>query len=135
MNEGVSGAPSANGVGIIQALLQEHPQAQYFMLMYGHNDAEDGVPSGLGLNPGDIGYAGSFKERIQSIINAVRAAGKTPLLAKAPAIMPFDGPFDSAVQQYNAVMVELAANPDERHPSGAARLLYILPESPRRVRG
>jgi lysophospholipase L1-like esterase len=111
VNEGLSGAASIDGVNTIQALLQKHPQAQFFMVMYGHNDAQDGIPSGLGLNPGDIGYTGSFKERIQTIINAVRAAGKTPLLAKAPAILPFDGPWDSAVQQYNAVMAELAANP------------------------
>jgi lysophospholipase L1-like esterase len=109
VNEGVSGAASSVGVATIQSLLQKHPNAQYFMIMYGHNDFRDNVPSGRGLMPGQAGYAGSFKDRIQQIINAINAAGKTALLAKAPAILPLSGAANAAVQDYNIVMDELAA--------------------------
>jgi hypothetical protein len=63
------------------------------------------------LNSGDPGYTGSFKHNIQQIINAINAAGKTALLAKAPPVLPVDGPSDSIIQQYNMVMDELAGMP------------------------
>jgi lysophospholipase L1-like esterase len=80
--------------------------------LIGHNDfLLDGAPSGLGLNPGEAGYAGSYKDNVQRIIDAVKAAGKTVILAKAPPVLPVNGTTDNAVQQYNLVIAELAANP------------------------
>jgi lysophospholipase L1-like esterase len=59
----------------------------------------------LGLTPQSPGYAGSFKDYLQRIIDAVRNAGRVPLLSKAPAV---NGPEDTAIQEYNAVIDELA---------------------------
>jgi lysophospholipase L1-like esterase len=122
VNEGVGGTSAGgsgvnDGVNIISTLLANHPNANYVMVMYGHNDAKiqtglpNGRPSGSGLVSGQPGYAGSFKDKIQQIINAVKAAGKRPLLAKAPPIKP-DAQYNvSLIPEYNTVMDELAADP------------------------
>lgn len=53
--------------------------------MYGTNDAFiPTVPSGLGLNPGDPWYSGSYKDKMQRIISAIIGAGKTLNLVKIP---------------------------------------------------
>jgi lysophospholipase L1-like esterase len=110
-NEGVSGAASSNGVAIIASVLALHPEAQYVMINYGHNDHRDGIASGLGLHPGDPGYADSFKDHIQTMIDAIRAAGKLPLLSKAAPQLPLGSAADQSIQLYNMVMDELAAIP------------------------
>jgi lysophospholipase L1-like esterase len=106
-NEGIGGDTSLDGVGQIQRLLQTHPAATRFLIMYGTNDAE---ASGFGLHPGDAGYAGSFKDNMQRIINDVKSAGKMPILAKVPAII-YDTTRDSQMQQFNMVVTELVADP------------------------
>ena len=108
-NEGVSGNTAADGLARIQAILQKHPQSQYFLVMFGTNDAYQGVPSGLGLSPGNAGYVNSFKDRMQQIINAIVAAGKQPILARAPVWLPINGTQDQRQQQYNQVVLELVA--------------------------
>jgi lysophospholipase L1-like esterase len=79
--------------------------------MYGTNDAETTLPggpvqSGFGLNPGDPGYDGSYKDNMQTIISAILAAGKTPYLAKVPFT---SDPLRSiaSIQAYNVVIDEL----------------------------
>jgi hypothetical protein len=67
-------------------------------------------PSGFGLLPGNPGYVGSFKDYMQRMISAIRSAGKVPLLARNPAVLPLDGPIDTAVREYNRVIDELAAD-------------------------
>jgi lysophospholipase L1-like esterase len=111
MNEGIEGTASFNGVTTIQSILDKHPNAQRIIIMYGHNDAVNSIPSGLGLPPGDPGYAGSFKDNMQRMINSVKASGKVALLAKAPAVLPVNSQRDLLVQQYNMVVDELAADP------------------------
>jgi lysophospholipase L1-like esterase len=110
-NEGVPGYTSTQGAALVPTLLQRHVSAQYFIIMFGANDATYSTPSGLGLNVGDSGYSGSFKHRMQTIIDAVRGAGKIPILAKTPPILPLDGPRDVWVQRYNQVVAELAQAP------------------------
>ena len=61
VNEGVGGSTSIDGVSLIPILLARNPNAQYFLIEYGTNDAGTPVPSGLGLHPGDAGYAGTSK--------------------------------------------------------------------------
>src|SRR5262249_31162695 len=106
-NVGVSGTTSADGAASISATLATYPQAQHYLILYGSNDAfSPSVPSGLGLNPGDPGYNGSYKDSMQQIITAILVAGKTPYLAKVP-FSSFAGIDDSAIQAYNAVINEL----------------------------
>ena len=70
-------------------MLDDHPDSQRFLVQWGTNDADVllPVPSGLGLEPGDDGYPGSFKDNMQQIINAINAAGKVACLAKPPIIL------------------------------------------------
>jgi lysophospholipase L1-like esterase len=108
-NVGMSGATSADGAASIFATLAAYPAAQHYLILYGSNDAFDPpVPSGLGMNPGDPGYSGSYKDSMQQIITAVVGAGKTPYLAKVP-FANFPGITDSTIQEYNAVIDELVS--------------------------
>ena len=83
--------------------------------MYGTNDAGVPVPSGLGLQPGNPGYPGSFKDNMQRIINCISGitcisgAGKIAILAKAPVALPLNGQRDTLIQQYNLVIDELVS--------------------------
>jgi lysophospholipase L1-like esterase len=108
-NEGVLGATSATGAALLTTLLQRYPNANYFLLVYGHNDANVQRPSGRGLTPQSPGYAGSFKDYMQRIITAVQTAGKIALLGKTPAVIPVNGPEDTLIQEYNMVIDELVA--------------------------
>jgi lysophospholipase L1-like esterase len=120
-DEGVGGTTSADGVTRIVSLLAKHPDAQYFLLTYGVGDARTNIPSGVGLNPGDAGYAGSFKDNMQHIINSVLAAGKKVAPAKASIMLsatefgtrftnPSTAPQNILLQQYSQVVDELVAN-------------------------
>jgi lysophospholipase L1-like esterase len=111
VNEAVGGTASADAAASIQALLEKHPEAQVFLTFWGHNDALQLVPSGLGLQPGQAGYTGSFKANMQSIINALNAAGKSLVIAKAPPVLPLNSDYHARVQEYNMVVEELAADP------------------------
>ena len=115
-NVGVSGTTSADGAASICFTLTAYPLAKHYLILYGSNDAFiPAVPSGLGLNPGDPGYNGSYKASMQQIITAVRNGdcrgpgllpAKTPYLAKVP-YTTFPGINYSMIQEYNAVIDEL----------------------------
>ena len=127
-NEGVSGEEASGGLARINDVISDNPDAHYFLIQYGTNDsgASLPVPSGLGLNLGDSGYSGSYKDIMQQIIDAIVAAGMEPLLAKVPiALGPcgnpascgrYPDPIDEAAQnelikEYNQVIDEqISAN-------------------------
>jgi lysophospholipase L1-like esterase len=79
------------------------------LIQYGTNDPGIPIPSGLGLNPGDAGYAGSFNDNMQRIITAVKTAGKLPYLAKVPFANGNFTSRDPLYQQYNQVIDQLVA--------------------------
>lgn len=109
-NLGVSGATSANGLKVVTFALSAFPWANYYLIMYGTNDAllPLPAPSGKGLRPGDRGYAGSFKDNLQKVISALLAAGKIPCLAYVPYTT--DPSVDAVrLREYNAVIRELVA--------------------------
>ena len=122
-NEGGPGDESADGPPLVgDVLLPKYPEAQWFLIQYGTNDACGifPVPSGLGLLEGESGYAGSFKDNMQQIITAVQEAGKEACLAKPPmlrGLSPFSAPFDDPennprnqlLTEYNAVIDGLVA--------------------------
>jgi lysophospholipase L1-like esterase len=107
VNVSVDGATSADGAVQISTTLSNHPSAKYYLVLYGTNDALfPAVPSGLGLKPGDVGYSGSYKDNMQTMISAILAAGKTPYLAKVPYTL--DSMTDILrIQDYNRVVDEL----------------------------
>jgi lysophospholipase L1-like esterase len=122
INEGVGGEESYNGLARIQDVINIHPEANYFLILFGTNDSGGTlpVPSGLGLNPGDSGYIGSYKDNMQQIIDEIMTAGKTPILGKVPITLgacpscdPFPDPDVASrnllIQEYNLVIGELVS--------------------------
>ncbi|MCP3981384.1 MAG: PKD domain-containing protein [bacterium] len=101
--EGVNGITSAGGLERLPGVIDAHPKAQFYLLLYGTNDAGVPVPAGLGLSPGNPGYAGSFKANMQAMIEMLVAAGKMPFLAHVPK--PLVG--GASIPLYNLVVDEL----------------------------
>jgi lysophospholipase L1-like esterase len=93
-NAGVSGDSSADGAAAIDNTLAAYPSADYYLILYGSNDASLPVPKA------------AYKANMQTIIDKIKAAGKTPFLAKVPyATVP--GFNDASIQEYNAAIDEL----------------------------
>ncbi|WP_347275227.1 Ig-like domain-containing protein [Candidatus Kuenenia sp.] len=121
-NEGVGGATSSDGSSSINRMLLRHPNASWCLVQYGTNDANPfglPIPSGLGLNPGDPGYPGTFKNNMQKILDAINAAGQKACLAKAPIALgdssgtyqdPDQAPRNILIKEYNQVVDELKSN-------------------------
>ena len=127
VNEGVGGEKSIDGLARIQSVMDAHPDAKYFLILFGTNDSGGTLPvpsgldaNGLLLNPTDPGYNGSFLDNMQKIVNAVYAAGKLPILAKVPialgpcsSCVPFVQPETASrnllIQKYNVVIDALVA--------------------------
>jgi len=107
VNAGEPAETSADGVNRVGAVLSAHPSANYFLILYGTNDAI--IPA--------VSKA-AYKANMQAIITAVRSAGKIPYLAKVPYVDPLNPNFpagfsfsDGAIQQYNQAIDELVADP------------------------
>ena len=121
VNEGIGGEESIDGLARVQSVINAHPDAQYFLILFGTNDSGGSmpVPSGLGLSSGETGYSGSYKDNMQQIIDAIKNAGKSPILAKVPIALgschdctPFADPDTEDrntmyIQKYNQVVDEL----------------------------
>ena len=138
VNEGVGGHKSKDGLSLIPSILSEHSRARFFLVQYGTNDSLKSVSSGVGLEPGAIGYTGSFKDNMQRIITTIIQADKIPMLAKIPNILPISASRNILIREYNEVIDELVlanglipgpdlyqhfeAHPDEfseyNHPNG-----------------
>jgi lysophospholipase L1-like esterase len=109
VNKGVSGDASADGLSLLPSLLNQYPQSRFFLIQYGTNDAWAPVPSGLGLEPGDANYPGTFKDNMQQIIDMIKANGKIPYLAKVPKAFDARSFLNDTLQTYNMVIDELVA--------------------------
>lgn len=110
INEGVSGNDSSEGLALLPTILGMYPQARFYLIQYGTNDAWAPRPSGLGLQPADSGYPGSFKDNMQQIITLIKNAGRVPYLAKVPIALGDFGYLNTAIQEYNEVIDELVAD-------------------------
>jgi lysophospholipase L1-like esterase len=109
VNEGVSGHTSVDGLSLLPALLVAHPQARFFLVQYGTNDAWIPVPSGKGLSPGHPDYPGTFKDNMQQIIDLIKDNGKIPFLAKVPIAFEPRSYINPDLQDYNLVVDELVS--------------------------
>lgn len=108
VNLGVPGINSAGGAAVISSIVANFPSANYYLVMYGTNDANNPpVPSGMGALPGEPGYGGSYKENMQRIVSAIVAAGKTPFLAYVPFNKLPDSFSDPSIREYNVVIDEV----------------------------
>ena len=93
-NAGFSGDSSSDGVSRIDGILSGHPFAKYVLVMYGTNDAFIPVSKA------------DYKANMQAIINAIKAAGKKPYLAKVPYTSD-SSRSDTAIVEYNTAIDEL----------------------------
>ncbi len=110
--EGKGGEPSAYGRGVIQSIIDAHPEADQYLVMYGTVDADEDytTPSGQGMQPEDSGYAGTYKDNMQQIINKIKDARAQPVLAKVPYAKGSEEYRNTLIQQYNMVVDELIAS-------------------------
>jgi len=113
LNDGNPGEESSEGAQRIAAVIQRTPAVQAYLVSYGANDSGGSMPtpSGLDLGPADSGYAGSFKDNLQRLINAVTmpvpsGAGKLIFLAKAPPYLA-NSMRNTRVAEYNQVVDQL----------------------------
>ena len=122
-NEGKSGEDSSEALDRMQNVIDRHLGGQHFLILYGTNDSHGSlpIPSGMGLSMGDSGYAGTYKDNMQQIVDAVYGAGKQPVLAKVPITLgpcstcaPFPDPAvakrNLLIQEYNQVIQELVTS-------------------------
>jgi lysophospholipase L1-like esterase len=113
LNEGNPGEAIVEAASRIDAVLERTPEAQAYLTIFGANDVGAPLDSGLGLYTGDPGYAGSFKDHMQQIIDAVLLAGKQIILGKAPPRLDDAGPapsYDATIQEFNQVIDELVSD-------------------------
>lgn len=104
VNEGINGATTFNGMEKMPVLLARHPRANIVLIGFGTNDnGRTPRPSGLGKNPGDTGYAGSYKANMQAMVDMATAAGKQVYFQK----VPYPGRTVALVEDYNRVIDEL----------------------------
>lgn len=112
-NEGISGIKSVGGLAKLPDVIKRHPDADYYLVLYGTNDSSGTfpVPSGKGLNPGDSDYPGTFKDNMQQIIDTLVSAGKVPYLAKIPYTLAGTSR-NNRIKDYNIVIEELILKND-----------------------
>lgn len=132
LNEGNPGEESWEGAARITKILMRTPEAQAYLVSYGANDSGGSLPrpSGLGLAGGDSGYAGSFKDYMQQIVDAVvlpppSGAGKLIFLAKAPPYL-LNPTRNASLIEYNQVIDELVGRLKLDYPS--SYLFYVPPD-------
>ena len=119
-NEGFPGITSIDALNIVTEVIARHPNANFYLLKLGMNDARpnSSTPSGLGLSSGDAGYSGSFKDNMQQMISAITATGAQVALARVnvalgdffdstPYPVPEDGARSINIAEYNLVIDEL----------------------------
>ncbi len=97
-NEGVSGTTSADGAAFINSTLSAYPNANYYLILYGTNDASISVSKA------------TYKANMQTIIDRIKAGGKIPFLAKVP-FATASGFSDASIRDYNTAIDELVADP------------------------
>jgi lysophospholipase L1-like esterase len=124
-NEGIGGRTSLGALSKMNGMLNNHPNAQFVLLLFGTNDSKNelAVPSGLGLQSGDFGYLFTYKANMQQLIDATLARGKVPVLAKIPIAYgncgrcsaypnPQTAPQNVRIREYNQVIDELVVEND-----------------------
>ena len=71
------------------SVLTEHTDAKTFLVLYGANDTHiwSNLESGKGLNIGDAGYDGTYKDYLQQMIDLINSAGIRIAIAKIPVAL------------------------------------------------
>lgn len=93
--EGIPGITSAGGLDRLPTVISKHPKAEYFLILFGTNDANQ-TPS---VPPDD------FKVNLQNMIDLIKLSGAEPILAKIPYSLKTT--INPAIQLYNQKIEEL----------------------------
>lgn len=120
INEGLGSSSASTYLLFLRTVIERHPEAQRYLILFGTSDAAAYYPSGLGLSLGDPGYSGSYKHSMQRIIDIILEAGKQPCLTHVPISLgaasagtkypdPSIEPRNLLIQDYNLVVDELIA--------------------------
>jgi hypothetical protein len=99
----------------IQSLLERYPDAEQFAILIGTNDTGGTMPRPSGLGCSGSSCDGTYKSYMQSLVDTVTAAGKTPVVALVPPRFdedpsePFSDPNTATknvdyIQEYNSVI-------------------------------
>ena len=93
--EAIPGSKSSEGLAWLPTVLSRHPNSQYFLILYGTNDAGGLFP----VTPT------TFKSNLQKMINMIKSSGKKAYLSKIPYSL--DSGLNNMIQQYNVVIDRL----------------------------
>ena len=112
INEGLGGTFSNEGASRLSSTRARYPNAQYWLILFGTNDAlaTAFTPSGVDCVQGNPSYpscTGTFKGYIRQMVIELQDAGKIPLLAKVPYSSVADTDEDQRIQDYNTVIDQL----------------------------
>lgn len=101
-NEGYNGLDSVEMLADFPAILARHPKAQTVLVEIGVNDSSGafGGGAGNGLNPGDAGYDGSYKDRMQQVIDLAHGVGKSIMFASIGFVIQAPG------QEFRGVRIQ-----------------------------
>ena len=113
LNEGVLGDTSQQGLNRLPAIINSHPEATTYLIMFGTNDATwHNVP------------VETFRNNMQQMIDMIKNAGKIPAVAKIPRVLgdgyngpsyeqlnmdPENGASNINIRKFNVVIDELVA--------------------------
>jgi len=125
LNEGISGETTQQGLTRLPSLLAGRTDSSTFLILYGTNDLGIGssLESGKGLNIGDFGYAGTYKDYLQQMIDLIKDGGHKIAIAKLPFALgesSTTGAYSDPVAEgfrnvkardFNIVIDELIADP------------------------
>lgn len=110
INGGVGGDKSDDGAARVDAWLAQNPDAHFWAIGYGSNDAA-----------GNTSDTASFRASMETIVRRVREAGRVPILARIPYAS--DGQH-SGVPRFNEVIDEIRA--EYQLPAGPDLYAWFL---------
>ncbi|MGB3211198.1 MAG: GDSL-type esterase/lipase family protein [Desulforhopalus sp.] len=113
-NEGLGGLKSSDGAANVASTIDRYPDADYWLILYGTNDATPTLftPSGESCTEVDLAAGlsecdGTYKQYLRTMILTLKGSGRIPLLAKVPYIGDATTTEDTRIQSYNIVIDQL----------------------------
>ncbi len=120
-NEGVPGDESWDAASTrINSILERHPGSNYVLILLGTNDSGGALPVLSGLGCSGQSCDGTYKQNMQTLVDAIVVSGKTPVVALIPPAFDSPDPLNSnrnqLIQEYNSVikneLTNIALGPD-----------------------
>ncbi len=113
-NEGLGGTRSFDGAYRLDSTKDRFPNAEYWLILFGTNDAGATLftPSGVNCTEADFqagepSCQGTYKEYMRSIVLNLKNDEKVPMLAKVPFSSTAIADVDQRIQEYNTSIDQL----------------------------